>query len=604
MATPTIQNRVSEVNAALQAINRQDLPGDARRILQDVQQRLDALAQDLGASQEQARLAALYRVSHALSASLDLDEVLTQVMDSVIGLTKAERGFLVLLEPESREWRLRAARNYSQETLRPKDMEVSRTMLDAVIQTGRGQVTTDASTDPRFSERESVIFYALRSVMCAPLLVSNQVIGAIYVENRAQAGIFSEQDLDLLNAFAAQAAIAIQNARLYMSTDQALARRVSELETLAQVDRELNTRLDLEYVLEITCKWALQIGAAARAWVALVPEETGEAQRFTIYPPGAATGQDETLAQVLADLAPQVARPGADQPARAMLPMLYAGKLLGALAIEREAAFEPPDLAFLGHLAGRAAAAIQNARLYQAVQQANLAKSKFVSVVTHELRIPMTSIKGYTDLLRQGVVGPVNEQQLNFLNVVRNNVERMSALVSDLADISRIETGRLKLECRFFEIGSYVEDTLRSLRPRLDEKNQQLTVDVTADLPRVYADPNRLVQILTNLLSNASKYTPAGGQIRVAARTQDQRVRVDVVDNGIGISPEDQARIFTQFFRSDDPAVREEQGWGLGLNVASRLADIMGGEIGFESALGSGSAFWVALPTEEGNCKS
>ena len=163
------------------------------------------------------------------------------------------------------------------------------------------------------------------------------------------------------------------------------------------------------------------------------------------------------------------------------------------------------------HIANRAAAAIENARLYQAVQQANQAKSKFVSVVSHELRIPMTSIQGYTDLPRQEVVGSVNEQQLSFLDVIRNNVVRMGAMVSDLADISRIETGLFRLEYDIISIPRYIEETLSSLRPKIKEKEQTLNIVIASDLPNVYADPNRLVQVLTNLVSNAWKYSPKGG---------------------------------------------------------------------------------------------
>jgi sigma-B regulation protein RsbU (phosphoserine phosphatase) len=159
-----------------------------------------------------------------------LDEVLTQVMDAVIGLTQAERGFLVLLEENgTEEWRLRAARNCSQETLQPKDMEISRTVIGSVIQTGQGLLTTDARNDPRFADQNSVVFYALRSIMCAPLLSRGKAIGAIYVDNRTQTGLFSPSDLELLNAFASQAAVALENAWLYTRTDQALAQRVAEL---------------------------------------------------------------------------------------------------------------------------------------------------------------------------------------------------------------------------------------------------------------------------------------------------------------------------------------------------------------------------------------
>jgi signal transduction histidine kinase len=238
----------------------------------------------------------------------------------------------------------------------------------------------------------------------------------------------------------------------------------------------------------------------------------------------------------------------------------------------------------------------ENARLNQAVQQANLARSRFVSSVTHEIRVPMTSIKGYTDLLRQGVIGPVNEQQLNFLNTIRNNVERMSTLVSNLSDISHIETGRLKLQLADIYLRISLEEALNSFNPKLAEKEQILTVDLPANLPPIRADSIRLVQVLHNLLSNAHKYTPPKGKITIHASPIGSFVRVEVSDTGIGIRPEDQSLLFTQFFRSEDPAVREQQGWGLGLCVAKRLVDIMGGEVGVQSQVGEGSTFWFTVP--------
>jgi signal transduction histidine kinase len=597
MSKIPIQDNIDELQNALLKLKEQQLSPDAMTVLESASQNLDALGQDVRLSQEENRLAALFRVSRVLGTSLDLDEVLTQVMDAVIGLTGAERGFLVLLDADTAKWRLRAARNISQETLRR--MEISRTVLNTVIETDQGLVTTDAQSDPRFSGQDSVVFYALRAIMCAPLRSRGKMIGAIYVDNRAQVGMFTDNDLELLNAFAVQAAIAIENARLYTQTDQALTQRVVELETLAQLDRELNTSLDFDHVIEITREWALRIGEASQAWVLLGDEENPEALTVA-YPDGFGDWDVPLIRRSREQSEPQAILPEGGAMARLCVPILHGGKSLGVIVLEREQPFNPAVVEFLVHLSGRAAAAIENARLYQAVQRANQAKTRFVSVVTHELRIPMTSIKGYADLLRQGVVGPVNEQQLSFLNVIRNNVERMGALVSDLSDISRIETGRLKLANSRISLQGYVDEILQSLKPRIEAKDQCIDLDISSDLPDIYADPNRLVQILTNLVSNAAKYTPESGQIRIRAKDENGFVRVEIEDNGVGISEEDQEKLFTQFFRSEDPLVREEQGWGLGLNVAKRLTELMGGKIGFNSNLGQGSVFWFTLPTSDG----
>jgi signal transduction histidine kinase len=133
----------------------------------------------------------------------------------------------------------------------------------------------------------------------------------------------------------------------------------------------------------------------------------------------------------------------------------------------------------------------------------------------------------------------------------------------------------------------------------MDEKRQSFIVEIEPDLPKVFTDPNRLMQVLTNLVSNAWKYTPSDGEIRLRATKQGDFVRIEVIDNGFGISLEDQGKIFSQFFRSEDANVRSEHGWGLGLNVTQQLVELMGGKIGFESASGKGATFWVLLPTTQ-----
>src|SRR4030066_105768 len=162
----------------------------------------------------------------------------------------------------------------------------------------------------------------------------------------------------------------------------------------------------------------------------------------------------------------------------------------------------------------------------------------------------------------------------------------MAALVSDLSDISRIETGRLRLQLAAIPLARYVQETVTAMRPQIDARRHALTLDLPADLPDAYADRTRLGQIVTNLLSNACKYTPEGGRVSIAARSERARIRVAVSDSGIGMSQEDLARLFTQFFRSENPAVREQPGWGLGLNVTRRRGELQGGEVPGEHANG------------------
>lgn len=599
----TQQNPIQELQSLqeeLKQLSKQTLPIPTRAAIETARKRLDQLERSLHGDIEQERLGALYRVSKSLGNSLNLNDVLTQVMDSVIQLTGAERGFLTLIDPDTGDLDLRAARNIEQETLQREDMEISRTVVQSVIESSQGVVTTDAQTDPRFAQQESVIFYALRSILCAPLRARGGIIGVIYVENRAQTSLFTQDDLDMLSAFASQAAVAIENARLYTQTDQALNDRVAELETLSQIDMQLNENLDLSRVFEITRQWAINQTGGEESWITNTDEQTNH-QKLVAGPLDGRipTPDEQVLSQISGDPTPKLISKNGHEPFYLMVPLLHSRKITGSIIVAVPNVHTSQASQFLGRLAARSATAIENAKLYQAVQDANESKSQFVSIVTHELRIPLTSIKGYTDLIRQGMVGPVSEKQNEFLDVIRNNVDRMSALISDLSDISRIERGILKLEFVHATLQDYIEETITSLRHKLEEKSQELILDIPKTLSQVYTDTNRLVQIMTNLVSNAWKYTPEGGRITIRAICQDNRVCVEVSDTGIGISPEDQSKLFTQFFRSESPAVREQTGWGLGLNVTKRLVEVMGGDIGMFSKPGEGSTFWFTLPATQ-----
>ncbi|MFM8322549.1 MAG: GAF domain-containing protein [Chloroflexota bacterium] len=195
---------------------------------------------------DQARLAALYRVSRTLGTSLDLDEVLAQVIDAVIELTGAERGLLVLVEGESGEWQLRMARNIDADKLNTWEKEISSTIINTALEIRKGVVTADAQSDPRFSTAHSVVFNVLRSMMVAPMLARGKIIGAIYVDSRILKGIFDADDLEMMDTFATQAAFAIDNARIYTRTVMQVQQLTIELDEVRR-DKQVAEITETEY---------------------------------------------------------------------------------------------------------------------------------------------------------------------------------------------------------------------------------------------------------------------------------------------------------------------------------------------------------------------
>ena len=240
----------------------------------------------------------------------------------------------------------------------------------------------------------------------------------------------------------------------------------------------------------------------------------------------------------------------------------------------------------------------QSAR--QAAEAANQAKDEFISFAAHELRSPLTAIRGYVDLISSGMAGPVSEKQASFLKVILSGYEQMVVLISDLSDLARLDMGKLRMEAAPVLLGEVLTEVTAGLQAYADERRHTVQVQAPPDLPLVFADRARLVQVLTNLVSNACKYTPPGGQINVRARLEDGSsppfVQIAVQDNGLGISPEDQQKIFQKFFRSEDREARSVSGTGLGLNLTRSLVEMQGGRIWFESEYRKGTTFYFTLP--------
>ncbi len=586
-------------------------------------------------SERSARqLALLNEVGRNLTALLDLPSLLDQILASAIEILNCEAGTLFLVDEETGELIFEVVKGPVAGELVGRRLPPGTGHVGRSVETGEPAIVNEVRTTPDWSDDEDQqTGFKTRDLLLVPMKVKDRVVGVIEVINRRDRMPFTREDQDLLTTFTSQAAVALENARLYTLTDQRLAARVDELSVMQRIDRELNTTLDVSHSMQITLDWALRQTGADAGLVGFVEPEGihimaswGYEDELDPYRnhwlpldlPGlkAAVERESTQQLTLTETSEDTGagRSGfgllTDSRSMVVVPIRREDTVIGILMLEsRKSDIWTEDTrGFLSRLTDHAAIAISNAQLFAQVQAADLAKTEFVSQVSHELKNPMTSMRGYTDLLISGAVGPITEAQKNFLQTIRANVNRMATIVGDLADISRIESGHLKLDFKAVRIADVVDEVRRAQQHNISEKNQTLETRIPEDLPAVWGDHTRLVQILINLVSNANKYTPDGGRIIIEAEQSENRwdpdgapevVRISVIDNGLGMTPEDQAKIFTKFFRSDDPKAREAPGTGLGLNITRNLVEMQGGKIWFESEYGQGTTFSFTIPVAE-----
>ncbi|MCS7071024.1 MAG: GAF domain-containing protein, partial [Anaerolinea sp.] len=345
-----------------------------------------------------------------------------------------------------------AARNLDRETITGDRFEISRTIINGIIDSGEPLLTTNAAADPRFEKQASVVRSGLRSIMAAPLRARGRVIGVCYVDNRAAVGIFNTDDLAALEMFASQAAIAIENAQLFNATDQKLAARIEELQQLRQIDLELNETLDIDKTSRIILEWACRLADASvgHFGVPMIGGLPGgspdELHVHAIYHIG--VNEQETAPVYLDRLYPQTldaVRTGESLRVQRggshllIVPMWRDNRSTGVIVLRRKKPFTAEQQDLIERLTARGASALENARLYAEVQAADRAKSEFVGIVAHDLKVPMSSILGYVELTLLDSQLP--KPLVKFQQRIRDTVRRMEVLVSDLADISRIESG-------------------------------------------------------------------------------------------------------------------------------------------------------------------
>ena len=612
----------SEQQGLLQAISDQVAGALVKaRLLQETERRA-------------RQLTTLNEVTRQLTSTLEIDTLLHSILQSAVEIINCEAGSLLMVDEQADELVFRSVVSPVKEDLMGRRMPMDRGVAGKAIKTRLPVIVNDVSKFPEwFNQTDAQTGFHTRALLAIPLLLKDRVTGVLEVINKCDGTIFSFDDQDLLTAFASQASVAIENARLYTMTDQELTARVEELSVMQRIDRELNTSLDPSTAMRITLEWAMRQSNASAGLVGvlLTEEAAGASAGIRVMASQGYTNELEPYQTALLPTIQYELSEAVEQglpirrslngrastqallengKSQSIIPIRRETNTIGLLLLEstEENPLSDETMSFLVRLSDHASIAISNAQLYTAVQQANLAKSDFVSFVAHELKNPLTSVKGYTELISKQAVGPVNEMQANFLGTISHNIERINTLVSDLNDMAKIEVGRLRLDFKATGVPEMVDKVIMSTKKQIEEKQQTLLLNVPKDLPQVWADRMRVEQVMVNLVSNAHKYTPAGGNVEVAAELCDNQwdengparvVHIWIKDNGIGINEEDQKKIFQKFFRSDDPKTREVTGTGLGLNITKSLVEMQGGRIWFESEFRKGTTFHFTIPVSE-----
>ncbi len=568
---------------AATAIQNARLVTDMRKLNEQLDLRVAQRTQALG--EEKDRVQYLLRVTSELSASLDQDRVLTRALELVNEVVRATHGSISLFDSVSGELVYPSAFDTHQLPPIPRAAIGSRPekeLAGVVAKSRSALIVDDSAEDLRWASVAEL--QHLRSILAVPLIANDDVIGVLTLFHE-KPGAFSQEQLELVEAAAIQVANAISNAQLYLLIrDQAerlgqmlreehieSAKNQAILESIADgvlvandIGQVVLANISAGHILEIehnklrgkNIKELLGIYAATgENWLGAIKDwsqDTGHGQH-----PQYLAEQLEIEEKIVSIR---------------LSPVFAGGQFFGTVSIFRD--------------------------VTQQVAVDRM-KSEFVSTVSHELRTPMTSIKGYAELILMGAAGDMNDAQTNYLEVISQNADRMSDLVNDLLDISRMESGRTTLELAAVSLSEVIQQVIDThLNGLIRHEDKAITVrtEINGSLPKIRGDRDRVTQIVTNLLDNAFHYTPEGGGITVSARRSDEQVIVNITDTGIGLSEDELSKIFSRFYRSDRAEVQKVSGTGLGLAIVESLVEMHGGQIWVESVPDQGSTFSFSLP--------
>jgi signal transduction histidine kinase len=482
--------------------------------------------------------------------------------------------------------------------------------------------------------REVSISTGTRTILSTPMLREGTPIGVINVR-RTEVRPFSDKQIKLLETFADQAVIAIENVRLFQELEartRELARSVGELKALGEVGQAVSSTLDLQTVLSTIVGHAVQLSGTSGGVIYEyddgreefnlrashdMEEEVFEALKATPIRLGqGATGQAATIrtpvqvANILEErestatrVRPILTRLGY----RSVLavPLLREERIMGALTVWRKEAgsFAPEVVNLLQTFATQSALAIHNARLFREIQEkgqqlelASKYKSQFLASMSHELRTPMNAVLGYTRMLLMNVYGELPEKVRDVHGRIDKSGRHLLGLINDVLDFSKIEAGQLALTINPYSIKDVIQAVVTGTQPLATEKKLELRITAPADLPAASGDERRIAQVLLNLVGNAIKFTDAG-EVRIDAAVTDSAFEVAVSDTGPGIAEADQAKIFEEFRQAEgSTSAQRKGGTGLGLAIAKRIVELHGGKIWVESEVGKGSTFRFTLP--------
>jgi PAS domain S-box-containing protein len=604
---------------------------ERERLLEEARAARDEAEEALARRRDvEERLRTLVDASASLLGSPQTEVVLPAVLTLSHRLVAADAYAIWRYNAEEATWGVVASSGLSDDYSRDR-IEVT----PHTPQVPQGPLAVeDVLADPTLDARhETYRREGIRSLLTLPLRAHGEVIGTLvfyYHEPRR----FAHTDVIVATALANLSASAVRTAELYdeqrrlRGEAQAAERRAT---FLAEASTLLSSSLDYEKTLEA-------VAHAAVPWVADwcgvdILGEDGEVRRLAVahvdpakvewarelaerypYDPDAPNGIPEVLRTGRAELYEEIpdellaAAAKDEEHLRIMreigfnsamvVPLAAHGRAFGAITFvtaESGRRYGPEDLAFAEDLARRAALAVENARLYRQAQEANRIKDEFLATLSHELRTPLTAIFGWASML---AAGNLNEHEATrAIAAIERNARAQRQIVEDVLDVSRIITGKLRLEMRPVELRALVQDAVESVRPAAEAKGVYLSMLLAPDAGEVTADPDRLQQVMWNLLSNAVKFTTAGGRVEVELRRDGARNTLRVSDTGEGIAPEFLPHVFDRFRQADMGTTRQHGGLGLGLAIVRHLVELHGGEVTAESAgRGLGSTFTLSLP--------